>query len=124
MASVKQRRAAEKSLENMEAKDPKTKGEILVESGYSETIARVPKKVYDSKGFREILDEIDDKAIIRKWEMWALADTDKRNALDAGKEIMKLKNRYPKEKLDIDLITRRNELLKRPETENKDNGDN
>ena len=61
-----------------------------------------PKQILGSKSFREFLDSIDERPIIAKWLEWAHEDTsDKRVSMEAGKELMKLKDRYPAGKLKI-----------------------
>lgn len=69
----------------------------MILAGYSEQTATTPSKLTTSDYFQQTLKQIDDSSIIRRWERWAIKDKDKRIALDAGKEIMKLKERYPKE---------------------------
>jgi len=76
--------------------NPQTAGELLVNSGYSVKTAREPKQVLDSKGFQELLGQIDDKEILNRFYM-ILRDSDKRSSLAAGIELLKLKDRYPKE---------------------------
>ena len=96
MATLKQKTAFKKVLENMETQNPQTAGALLVDSGYSLKTAREPKQVLDSKGFQELLTKIDDKEILNRFYM-ILRDTDKRSSLAAGIELLKLKDRYPKE---------------------------
>lgn len=80
--------------------------------GYSDATAHNPQNLIRSKGFQQALAEIDDTKITDRWYKWALKSKDKRVALEAGKEIMKLKNRYPKEKIDLDVNTKLNGLFK------------
>jgi hypothetical protein len=58
MPTEKQKRAAEKTLENISSDSPKSMKQILKESGYSETTTTVPTLVTESKGFQELLDEM------------------------------------------------------------------
>ena len=88
-------------LENLESPKPKTLGMVLVEGGYAPITSHKPRQVFDSRGFQQLLSQIDDGEIIKKWYDWALSDEDKRIGLDAGKEIMKLKDRYPMSRLKI-----------------------
>ncbi len=103
MPTLRIKKAFDKTMENLQAEHPKSKGEILLESGYSPSVAEKPKLVFESKSFQEMLALIDDSQIVEKWFKWALGDSDKRVALEAGDKIMKLKNRYPKEQLDVEL---------------------
>jgi len=50
MSTIKQKIAAKKMVENGCSK---TQKEIMKESGYSDAISTVPKKVTESKGFKE-----------------------------------------------------------------------
>ena len=61
--------------------------------------------------FQKRLAKIDDTKIIDKWYEWALEDKDKRVSLEAGKEIMKLKDRYPIGKLRIGALEERDRVL-------------
>lgn len=53
MPTAKQRIVVKKTLENL----GRPKGDILREVGYSETVAKTPKIVFESKGYKEALDE-------------------------------------------------------------------
>lgn len=57
MATIKQKRAVDKTLENLGSDSPKTMGTILKESGYADTIAENPQIITTSKGFKELLEE-------------------------------------------------------------------
>lgn len=74
---------------------------ILLEAGYSKTTANVPGRVLDSAGFRAYLSKIDDAPIIEKWMKWALDDSNRKIALQAGENILKLKDRFPAQKKQV-----------------------
>lgn len=57
MATIKQKRAVDKTLENLGSDTPKTMGTILKESGYADSIAINPQIITESKGFKELLEE-------------------------------------------------------------------
>lgn len=57
MATIKQKIAVGKTLENLGSDTPKTMGEILKESGYADTIVENPQIITTSKGFRELMEE-------------------------------------------------------------------
>lgn len=63
MPTQKQIKAAEKVSENLGSDQPKPLGELLLESGYSKTVAETPSNVTESKGFQELLEQYlpDDK---------------------------------------------------------------
>lgn len=52
------------------------------------------------QAFKELLAEIDDDVILKKFYQ-ILNEDDKRASLEAGKELLKLKDRYPAGKLKI-----------------------
>ena len=91
--------------------NPKTAGEILLEAGYSKSISKNPQMVLNSKNFQDMLAKIDDRVIVAKWYDWALSDSDRRVSLEAGDKIMKLKNRYPKEQIDLEISKKREALI-------------
>jgi hypothetical protein len=100
MATQKQQLAFKKMLKNMEEGCPKSLGLILTESGYGK-ICLQPSRIINSQGFQQLLAKIDDSQILNKWYEWALSEEDRRVSMEAGKEIMKLKDRYPAGKLKI-----------------------
>ena len=102
MPTIKQEKLAKTYLEELKSDKPRSKGVIMRESGYADNTAIKPIQVFASKGFQEILSEVDDNRIIKKWNKWALQEKDRRTSLEAGKEIMKLKGRYPKEQTEIE----------------------
>lgn len=57
MPTVRQKNAVTKTLENIGNSNPKTKGEILLESGYPPSIAKNPQIVEESKGFKELMEK-------------------------------------------------------------------
>ena len=111
MVTLKQKIAFKKTLESLKSGHPKTKGKILLESGFSKAVSERPSQVYNSRAFEIMLAKIDDSKIVERWYDWATTDGDKRVALEAGDKIMKLKNRYPRETIDIELRAKREELF-------------
>jgi predicted Zn-dependent protease len=96
MATMKQKTYFDKKLKNMKEGNPKTAQMLLLESGFGKSVSKRPWQVERSKGFQELLAEIDDGVIVKKWYRWAVDERiDKRVSMEAGKEIMKLKDRYP-----------------------------
>jgi len=61
--------------------------------------------------FQKRLTQLDDSKILDKWYEWAVSDEDKRVSMEAGKEIMKLKDRYPAGKLKIQAYNEELEKL-------------
>jgi hypothetical protein len=99
MATLKQKTAFKKMLENVSEGNPKTMGQVLVESGYGK-ISKQVSRVLDSKGFQELLATIDDKEITDRF-VEIVRDEDKRASIQAGIELLKLKDRYPATKSKI-----------------------
>ena len=95
MATIKQKTAFKKMLENVRNSNPQTMGQVLVNSGYKE-ISKQPSRIINSQGFQELLAQIDDNEILNKFRE-ILRSEDKRSALASGIELLKLKGRYPKE---------------------------
>jgi hypothetical protein len=119
MATQRQKRAVNIIAEKIEEKKPVKAGEVLLEAGYSKSIAERPKSVFDSKGFKEYLNSIDARPIIEKWYRWALEDKDKRVSLKAGENVITLKDLWPKTETKIlSLFTNIQKLEN--ETDNKD----
>jgi hypothetical protein len=110
MATLKQKTAFKKVLENMETKNPETGGEILLKSGYSITTSEHPSQVLDSKGFQGLLAKIDDQQILSRFYA-ILCDDDKRSSLAAGVELLKLKDRYPAGKLKLGAFDEREQVV-------------
>jgi hypothetical protein len=98
MATLKQKTAFKKTLKNIEERNPKSMGEIMLESGYSKATAINPgKNLIQKKGWQELLAAIDDGAILKRI-IEILLDTDKRSSLTAADMLLKLKNKYPDQK--------------------------
>ena len=87
-----------------------TKGQLMIKAGYSPETAKAPSKLFDSKSWEVFLQSIDEKPIVEKWKEWAMSTKDKRVALQAGENIMKLKGRF-KEQIDIGIQKKRDEII-------------
>jgi hypothetical protein len=57
MATVKQKTAAKKMSENIRNSGSKSTGQILRESGYSDSVSKSPQRVTESKGWKELMEE-------------------------------------------------------------------
>jgi hypothetical protein len=53
--TIKQIRVAKLVSENIRNKNPKSLGNIILEAGYSETVAKSPQRVTESTGYREMM---------------------------------------------------------------------
>lgn len=56
MATIKQKTAVPKMIENIRKGNKKTEGQILKESGYSDSISKAPSRVTKSKGWNELME--------------------------------------------------------------------
>lgn len=101
MATIRQKKAVDILARYSKENKPTTAGEVLLEANYSKSVAKNPIQVFGSQGFQKYLSSKDERPIIDKWMDWALSDSDKRVAMEAGKEIMKLKDRYPAQKSKV-----------------------
>ncbi len=77
-----------------------SQGEAMRAVGYSEKTALNPSKVFGQDYFQSLLNEIPDRVLIGKM-MEIASDDDKRSALQAVDMLMKLKDRYPANKLKV-----------------------
>ena len=92
----------------MENKNPKTAGVILRESGYGK-ISKQPCRILQSKGFQELLAQIDDQDILKRVHE-ILVDDDKRSSLVAADMLLKLKDKYPAGKLKLGAFDERDQV--------------
>jgi len=123
MATLKQKTAFKKVLQNISNENPQTAGQILVASGYDITTSKRPGQVLDSKGFQKLLAKIDDEKILTRFYQ-ILSDEDKRASIQAGIELLKLKDRYPANKSKIiglfDTLSNLEEPASEPSEEGKE----
>ena len=96
MATIKQKTAFNKIVENR-GNISKTMREV----GYSKKTAKNPKNLTQSIGWQELLNTIQDFALINKLNEIALDKKDKRACLQAIDIILKLKDKYPEQKTKI-----------------------
>ena len=121
MSTLNQQCVIKKVLKSIENMEKINLSKILVDCGYSEKTAQGnSKKIKNSKGFQEELAKIDDNKIINKWYEWALDGKAKRVSMDAGKEIMKLKDRYPAGKYKVGALEERDKVVDDDKTNTPD----
>jgi hypothetical protein len=78
------------------------KKEILMEVGYSESIAETPSRVLETQGFQQLLAKVSDGVILKRLLSIVTSDNSKdADAINSAKELLKLKDRYPAGKLKI-----------------------
>ena len=80
--TAKQEIAVKKTVENMCSGNPKTKAEILKESGYSDSVAHNPQSIEESDGWKALIDKYLPNDLL----------TEKHKALLEKKEVIRQKN--------------------------------
>jgi len=111
MPTARQKRAMEIKLQRIKEKKPIVMKDILLEAGYSPSIAETPCVITRSKGWRELLAEINDEPLLKKLQEIALDSKDKRASIAAIKELLTLKDRYPAQKMKMTAYDEREEVL-------------
>lgn len=103
MATSMQKQAFKKKLELIKQNKPVYLNRIMKEVGYSPSIARTPKTLTESDGWKELQAKYsdDEKALLTLNELADGANEDKDNRLRASVEILKLNDRYPANKSKI-----------------------
>lgn len=86
-------------------------GQAMRQSGYSPVSAKNPKALTNSKYFKDALEVLDDKLYLNELHNLALADDDKRAKLQAIDMLFKLKSRYPKESIDLEISQKRDQVI-------------
>ena len=76
-------------------------GGAMIKAGYSATVAAKPALLTRSKGWQELLAEIDDQPLLQRLREIAMDRTDKRAALQSINTILQLKDRFPAGKLKL-----------------------
>lgn len=104
----KQKRVIKKTSENFGNKKVKSKGQILLESGYSRETSENPSTIYESKGVKQGL-----KPIIDKWK----EERDRLSTAMSERDLNEVE--YKKLADVIDILTKNIQLLSGKETERK-----
>lgn len=89
--------------------------EVLRKAGYSESTAEQVSPVKKSKGWKELLSRVDEESILDNVENIAKDQDDKRVAINAAKEVFKLKGRYPKKGVKVDFKSERKKVMEEDE---------
>jgi cellobiose-specific phosphotransferase system component IIA len=101
--TLKQKTALKKTLENIANRNPKTMGEIMIDSGYSVATAHNPEKnLISKKAWKELIEEVDKKEIRDTFTEIMREKGDNRNRITAAVELSKMLGLYPKEQTDIE----------------------
>jgi hypothetical protein len=101
MPTINQKEAFKKLLQGIESSKKTDLGAIMREVGYSNETSKQPgKNLVSTKGFQELLAQIEDDKLMARLYSIALKGGD-REAIKAVKEVFKLKDRYPSQKYNI-----------------------
>ncbi len=88
---------------------PKIEEEML-KRGYTKSSAE-NQKVTDSMTWKKCLEAINDLDVIDMFKEIVKDKSDKRARIAAGTELMKLKDRYPKQKISLGVLDERKEVF-------------
>jgi hypothetical protein len=93
----------------MKSKSPRPLGVVFREAGYGK-LAKQPGRIISLQGFQLLLAKVNDEEVIDR-VVEILRDEDKRSSLTAADMLFKLKGRYPKEQIDIEVSQKRESLF-------------
>jgi hypothetical protein len=112
MTTIRQKKAAKLAVECITTGTPKTKGEILLEAGYSKEISERPSTVWTAEGFQKELSKLGDDRYLRQLDQIATDSEDKRACLEAIKMIFQLKGRF-ETKISVTAHEERDKVFER-----------
>jgi len=101
MATVKQKLLFKEFLNAVESGEFKTFRALMNKLNYSKNTKT--EEILKSRAFQDLLKQIDDRIILARI-YHILLDEDKRASLEAADKLLKLKDRYPKQKLTVELF--------------------
>lgn len=90
--------------------DKPTKKKILKKAGYSDSVAKKPSRVFDSKGWEEMMDLIDNRPYLAKLDEIAKSD-DKRSALQAIDRLFEIQGLKKGDGININITKEREEVF-------------
>lgn len=98
MATIKQKIAIKKTLEKIGKRQPISMGKIMLESGYTKSVAKNPQILTNSKAWLETMKGINWEKQLKQVEQLGDIEinSDKDNALKAKDMLFKLGDKYPK----------------------------
>jgi len=104
MATENQKRVFANVLERVRKGQKVSISAEMRKVGYSKETSKKPSKITKSLGWKELLAQIQDEPLLTRLNEIALDNKDKRANIEAIKEIFKLKDRYPKQKLAVEIF--------------------
>ena len=120
MATINQKNAFKKTVERIKDNKRVVMGEVMRDVGYSNETALKPKLLTSSKGWQDLMAQIDDATLLQRLYDIALDKNDKRATLQAVDMLLKLKDKYPDSKLRLGAIEQRHAFMEVIEDNNKE----
>lgn len=119
MATIKQSKAITKTLESIGNKQPINIGKIMLESGYSKSMAKNPQVLTNSIAWTKAMKDINWGKQLQQVEQLGDIEqnSDKDNALKAKDMLFKLGDKYPKGETKIIGIFNKIESISEPDKE-------
>ena len=117
-----QRRALDVLVGDIKSGKVKSMGSIMTRAGYSLSSSKRPDLLTERKGWKQILREINDEEIIDTFKEIMRDKTDKRSRLQAGRELLKVKDLYPAGKIKISQYEQELAVFNEPEEKALDSG--
>ena len=100
MATEMTKIAFDKAMKLKKQGKPIIMKKVMQESGYSKEMSKHPGVLVGSKGWLELLAQVDEKPLLERFASIALEGSE-RNSIEACKELLKLKDRYPDKKFKV-----------------------
>lgn len=101
MPTALQEKAFKLKVEQAKSGERKPMGQIMKEAGYAESTSRQPDQLTKSKSWQEMLSAIDEQPVIDAIVKDCFDKKDKRNAFNNRQLLMRLKDRFPKDKTKL-----------------------
>lgn len=87
-----------------------TKKKILKKAGYSDSVAAKPSRVFESAGWEEMMELIDNRPYLAKLHEIAMSD-DKRSAIQAIDRLLEIQGLKKGEGVNINISKNREEIF-------------
>jgi NAD-specific glutamate dehydrogenase len=98
MATLKQKTAIKKTINNIKNKTLQPMGQVMLEAGYKESVSKKPQILTNSNAWKEAMASIDYAEQLRQLEEMAdiSKNKDKDNALRSKKMLFDLGDKFPR----------------------------
>lgn len=111
--NIKQRRLLRLMTEAIQSQqiEDTSMYKLMIKAGYTPETAKNPYRVFKTKSWQMLLAEIDDRPLLYRLLELAMNRKNEKVALDALKEVFKLKDRYPEKKVLMGALKEREEVI-------------